>query len=1079
MSRIRTLTTLAIVALAALGLLVSQAGAAPAPAWQISLNSQPTNFKPGAVSTGTAEYPEYALIAENVGGASTSGPITMTVQLPSGIAPSAAQEPSAQDQGHLASEGGISCSASGQTVTCTDTNQVDPGEYVKMIVPVDVAALTDPTVLDTLATIESGGAAATTTTSTTVSNAIPPFGFLAGREGLNASATIEDGAAATSAGAHPYRMTINLGMPTQRPNDVPNPDGSLHDTRVDLPVGLIGDPSAAPKCTAARLQNFSCPDSAQVGIASIPTAAGPNITPETSGVFNLEPPPGYAAAVGFYVTFVPVVVLADVRPGDYPGGYRITSLTSAAPSILTVFQARLQLWGSPSDESHDRVRGGCKSALNQGTCPVSRDDKPFLSLPTSCTESMQVDAHIDFWEEIGNFHDRIADLEDANGNQPPVAGCDQLQFNPSLTARPTTSAADSPTGLEAELRIPQTDRLDQLSTAHLRKAVVTLPEGMAVNPSSANGLAACSSTQIGIDPATGVANDNPVTCPGASRIGRVEVDSPLVDEPLPGSVYVAMPHDNPFDSLLAIYVVVEDPATGILVKLAGHVVADPQTGQLVTTFDNNPQLPFEHFKLNFFGGATAALRTPSTCGTYSTTSELTPWSAPESGPPATPSDTYAISRSPRGGGCATSDAALPHEAHFEAGSANPIAGSYAPFLLKLSREDGSQRFSSVNLSPPPGLLAKLAGTTECSDAALDSAAQKSGNDEKASPSCPPSSRIGSVEVAAGAGPAPYYTQGTAYLTGPYKGAPLGMAIITPATAGPYDLGTVVVRTALHVDPVTTEITAISDPIPTILQGIPLDVRSARVSLDRPQFTLNGTSCEPFSVDGTLFSVLGQTTTLFSRYQLGECRSLGFEPKLNLRLRGKTKRGGFPALRTVYATRSGDANLKGLVVRFPRSEFIEQSHFRTICTRVQFAAGQGNGTQCPAGSVYGHVKVLTPLLDEVLEGPVFLRSSSNELPDVVMALRGKIDAEVAVRVDSVNGGLRATVTNAPDVPVTKVMLFMQGGNKGLFVNSRNICKHTYRAAAKFNGQNGKDHRFRPKMKASCGKKKASKRHRPQR
>jgi hypothetical protein len=1071
MSRTKTLTILAIAALGALGLLASQAGADSAPAWQISLSSHPTNFEPGALS-GSGEYPEYALIAENVGAAPTSEPIKMTVQLPSGIAPSMTQAPSALDQGHVPAEGGISCSVVGPAVTCIDTNPVDPGEYVKMIVPLDIAVLADPTVLDALATIESGEAAATTSTSTTISDTIPPFGFLTGREGLNASATEEDGRAAKQAGAHPYQVNVNLGLPTQRTNagSFPSPDGSLHDTRVELPAGLVGDPSAAPKCTAVRLQNFSCPDSTQVGIASIPTA-GKNIRPETSGVFNLEPPPGYAAAVAFYVTFVPVVVLADVRPGDYPGGYRITSLTSAAPSILTVFQARLQLWGSPSDESHDRVRGACKSSVVQGTCPVSRDNKPFLSLPTSCTQSMRVDAHIDFWEEIGNFRDRGAELEDANGNRTPVAGCDQVQFNPTLKVRPTTNAADSPTGLEAELRVPQTDRLDQLSTAHLRKAVVTLPEGMAVNPSSANGLAACSSAQVGIDVTTGVANDNPVACPGASRIGRVEVDSPLVDHPLAGSVYVAMPHDNPFDSLLAVYVVVEDPDTGILVKLAGHVVADPKTGQLVTTFDNSPQLPFEYFKLNFFGGATAALRTPSTCRTYPITSQLTPWSAPQSGPPATPSDAYAISRSPRGGQCATSEAALPNDLSFDAGSASPIAGSYTPFVLNLSREDGSQHFSSVSLNPPPGLLAKLAGTSECSDAALAAAAAKSGNAEKASPSCPASSRIGSVEVAAGAGPAPYYTQGTAYLTGPYKGAPLGMAIVTPATAGPYDLGTVVVRTALHVDPVTTEITAISDPIPTILQGIPLDVRSARVSLDRPRFTINGTSCEPSSVDGTLFSVQGQATALFSRYQLGECGRLGFEPRLDLRLKGKTRRGGFPAIRTVYAPRSGDANLKGLVLRFPRSEFIEQSHFRTICTRVQFAAGQGHGVKCPSGSVYGHVRVLTPLLDETLEGPVFLRSSSHELPDVVLTLHGKIDAEVAVRVDSVGGGLRASVTDAPDVPVTKVILSMQGGNKGLFVNSRDICDHTYRARAKFQGHNGKVQDSRPKLKASCGKKKS--------
>jgi len=373
---------------------------------------------------------------------------------------------------------------------------------------------------------------------------------------------------------------------------------------------------------------------------------------------------------------------------------------------------------------------------------------------------------------------------------------------------------------------------------------------------------------------------------------------------------------------------------------------------------------------------------------------------------------------------------------------------------------------------PPGLTGKLAGVAECSEAQLAQAASRSnpseGTLEQQSPSCPASSAVGVVNVAAGAGPTPFHTQGTAYLAGPYKGAPLSMAVITPAVAGPFDLGVVVVRAALYVDPVSTRIHAVSDPFPQILHGIPLDLRSADVELSRNQFTLNPTSCDPFSIEGSATSALGAIAPLSSRFQVGGCSGLGFEPKLALRLKGKTKRGGFPALKTTYTPKPGDANLSNLVLRLPKSEFIEQGHFGTICTRVQFAAGQGHGTQCPANSVYGKITATTPLLDQPLEGPVFLRSSNHNLPDVVFALHGKIDAEVAVRVDSVGGGLRASVEGAPDVPITKVVLEMAGGKKGLFVNSRDICATTYKATVQSDGQNGKVHDFKAPLKAQCKK-----------
>lgn len=1078
MSYVKTLATLALLALAALATLAPAASAEPAPAWQISLNSHPTNFKPGEFTdAGGAYYPLYAVIAENVGAKSTSGPITVSVRLPLGVSPSATKAPSAADQtynyGKIGSE--PACSVSGQTVTCTDVNVVDPGEYLRMTVPVDVSALPDPTNLSAAATISGGGAGSATTTSpTAVSNTIAPVGLLPGREGFNASVAGEDGAPATQAGAHPQQLNVNLGLPTQRlaGGGIPHPDGTLHDVKVDLPPGMVVDPSAAPKCPAALFQIFSCPASTEVGISDIPIANA-DVIPEQSQIVNLEAPPGHAAAFGFYVLFVPVTILGGVRSDEVPGGYRITSLTAAAPSILTVFNARLQLWGSPSDESHDGTRGECR--YSPGTCPVSRTDKPLLSLPTSCTDSMQAEAHVDLWEDVGHFFDRSALLEDSNGNTTPVTGCNQLRFEPTLKAHPTTNAVDSPTGLEAVLHIPQSDSLKELATAHLRKAVVTLPEGVAVNPSSANGLEGCSSAQIGIDPGTGTADDAPVRCPDASRIGSVEVDTPLLNHPLPGSVFVATPHDNPFDSLLAIYVVVDDPQTGTLIKLAGHVVADSQTGQLVTTFDNNPQLPFSDFKLDFFGGSAAALRTPATCGSYATTSQLTPWSAPDSGPPATTKDSWSISQSPSGS-CATSEGSLPNSPFFEGGAVNPVAATYSPFVIRLRRDDATQQFAKVDLTPPPGFTAKLAGIPYCSDGALAAAAARSGNAEKTSPSCPGASKIGTVNVAAGAGPRPYWTQGTAYLTGPYKGAPLSMAIITPAAAGPYDLGTVVTRVALHVDPITTQVNAEADPVPSILEGIPLDVREINVVLDRERFAKTGTSCEPSAVKGQLLSTLGQSTALSSRFQIGDCASLAFAPKLTLRLKGGTKRGKNPALTATLTARQGEANIARAQVSLPHSEFLDQAHIRTVCTRVQFNAGSGHGAQCPKGSIYGKARAITPLLDNPLEGPVFMRSSDHPLPDLVATLNGQIDVVLIGRIDSHKGGIRNTYDVVPDAPVSKFVLKMQGGKKGLLVNSTNICKARHRANVRFTAHNGAIARSKPVLKATrCRKAKRHRRH----
>jgi len=673
----------------------------------------------------------------------------------------------------------------------------------------------------------------------------------------------------------------------------------------------------------------------------------------------------------------------------------------------------------------------------------------------------------------------------APGDFPLALQCEVLGSNPVATVGAFSPVANSnpslphplPDLLENQVvgsgtppRITVNNLAPPLAAAQLKDATVTLPQGLVINPSVANGLGACSESEIGYAPSGGQIHfsEAPQNCPDAAKLGSAEVSVPLLDHKLQGSVYAAKPFQNPFGSLVAIYLVIENKNDGIVAKLAGKVTPDPQTGQLTTTFTESPQLPLEDVDLHFFKGPRAALKTPLACGKYTTSSSLVPWSTPE-GETEHPSDSFQTSVAAGGSGaCPTSESQAPNNPTFSAGTIAPQAGAYSPFVLKLVRQDGTQRLAKIDTILPKGLTGKLAGVPYCSEAAIAQAkareAPNQGAVEQSNPSCSAASEVGTVTVGAGAGITPFYAQGKAYLAGPYKGAQLSIVIITPAVAGPFDLGAVVVRTPLYVDPETTQIHAVSDPIPSIIEGVPLDVRSIALKLGRPDFTLNPTSCLPAQVLGSATSTLGSNTALASPFQVGGCNSLKFKPKLSLRLKGSTKRGRFPALKAVvsYPPGAGYANTAFAQVTLPHAQFIEQAHFKTICTKVQFAANA-----CPAGSIYGKAKAFTPLLDNPVEGPVYLRSSTHELPDLVIAFKGQVDAVLVGRVDTgKNGGIRNTFESAPDVPVSKVVLEMQGGKKGLLVNSENICRKEQRAIAHLVGQNGVVSDSRPLVRNDC-------------
>lgn len=1060
-------------------LLPTSAQAAPGPAWQLNLVALPTHLAPGTTGAGV-RAPIYLLVATNVGAGDAEGPVVLKATLPSGVKPVFSSSPAAPvGISNDVSTPNPSCDkAPSQTVTCTATGPVRPSRWIGMGIPVEVSS-TPGVLADAAASVESPDATTvTTSTPTVIDSEPPPFGFLDGPSGLATLLTEEEGSPSLAAGTHPNQMTVDLGFPVEQPagSTLSTNAGHPRDIVVDLPPGVIINPNATEvRCTEAELLSGGsepgCPDASQIGMTTVVTETPGGPRPVASALYNMVPPPGAAAQVAFNAANVGIYVhLAGGVRSETDFGLYAESRDTLARGTSPIENVQTQIWGEPTSSSHDQIRGACRSGKFTG-CSVDPLDTPLITMPSACSERLTTEAHARSWEEAEEgveelLHHATADATTVTGIPTEVSQCSVLDFDPSLTLRPDTDAAETPAGMEVEVQVPQAEGAEP-ATSTVRDVTVSFPEGMAVNPAAADGLEACTSVQIGLIEASPprFKAERP-QCPNKSKIGSVEVSTPLLDHSVSGAVYVAAPFDNPFDTLLAVYVVIDSPQDGLVVKLAGRTEADPVTGRLTTSFEEAPQLPFSSFKVNLFGGPRAVLRTPSTCGTYTTESIQVPWSGT---PPVHTADSFQVSRGANGRPCVSSEAQMPHAPGFEAGTQTPLAAGFSPFGGRLARQDGDQQLRSLNATLPPGLSGKLAGVEICSDAAIAAATTRSGKAEQNNPSCPSSSQIGQVTAGAGAGPYPYYTQGKIYLAGPYKGAPISGVAITPAVAGPFDLGTVVIRAPGRIDPVTAQLRVESDDFPHILEGIPLELRDARLSLDRSQFTLNPSSCDPMEISGGATSLLGAIAPLAQRFQVGGCRGLDYKPRLAIRLFGGTKRGAHPRLRAILQAKLGEANTARASVALPRSVFLDQSHIRTVCTRVQFAAAS-----CPRGAIYGHARAITPLLDEVLEGPVYLRSSSNELPDMVAALKGPssrpIEIELVGRIDSIRGGIRSTFDLVPDQPVSKFILNMKGGNRSLIINSRDICKRAYRARAKFDGQNGKVHDFRPLMRNDCKKKK---------
>jgi hypothetical protein len=854
----------------------------------------------------------------------------------------------------------------------------------------------------------------------------------------------------TRAGAHPDVTTeFSFNGDPAKPDSEgqPAPWGVMRNVSIELPPGLVGDPEAFPTCRAAVLASFSfsatefCPPDSQVGVVSpgLWNCCAPGLFSEP--LYNLESPGGdVVARLGFVAVFYPVFI--DVKT-DPARDYALTATIVNSPANADLTGADTTIWGAPTDHSHDAMRRNSLETLICTFEPCPPANQPtglpptaFMANSTSC-EPRQ----IGFAAANYALPERVVT---AAAPLPELSDCESVPFAPTMSLQPTTRRASASSGMDVDLSLPQENLTDPsgVRTADLKRAVVRLPEGLSLNASAADGLGGCSEAEIGLVSTNPIRfNSADPSCPESSKVGTAKITTPVLADPLEGSLYVARQRENPFHSFLSGYLVAK--GKGITIKVAGRFDLDPNTGQITAVFDNNPQQPFSDLQLHFKGGARGLLVTPSACGTYRSHYELTPWSgaAPVSGESA-----FVVNQ-----GCG----ARGFHPRLKAGSVDPVGGSYARFEAEVTRADGEQNIAGLDLRLPRGELAKLAGVPLC-----PAAAAATGN-------CPSKSRVGVARVAVGSGTLPLWVpqpgrEPTAvYLAGAYKSSPYSLVVKVPAQAGPFDLGTVVTRVGIDVDPKTAQLTAKSDPLPQILEGVPIGYRAIDVDVDRPRFTLNPTSCRAMSVDARLISAQGALARPQSPFQAVACGELGFKPKLALKLSGKTSRGAFPSLRATLKMPAHGADIRHAQVALPHSEFLEQGHIGTVCTRVQFAAGR-----CPAASVYGHARAATPLLDKPLAGNVYLRSSNHELPDLVADLRGQIHIVLAARIDSVNGGIRTTFNAVPDAPVRKFVLTMKGGQRGLLVNSTNLCGRAAFATARFTGQNGKHRNFRPRLRDDC-------------
>ncbi|HTA32592.1 MAG TPA: hypothetical protein VK721_04125 [Solirubrobacteraceae bacterium] len=1026
-----------VLVLAAFGVGASPAAASAAsPHWQILTQSQPTFFKAGDTSDA------YVLVIRNDGGMATAKASTVTV---TDTLPAKVTATKVTARGEAANGNGLpryemTCSQMPVTgsVTCTYEEgplqgRILPGATIVVTITVSIPQGLAVRELESSATVSGGGAPPASAEEATRVDAEPvPFGL----SFFDVDTVAEDGEAATQAGSHPFELTTSLAFDVssrETPSagnggaESPLASAAPKDVEVALPPGLVGDPNGLPKCSQRAFlerEELNCPLDTQVGTVK-PFFYG-TFASAVFPVFNIVPPPGQPAELGFSVAGIGHIPLFFHVRSD--SDYGLTAELNEIPETGPLQAAILTLWGVPAEASHDLEREGtlgedgqqsgeiCKPEVQveggvekQTRCPSDAPARPFLTLPSSCGGELPVSVRRDSWqnpeqlslvepEPAGAFHPEL--------NLPPITGCEHLSFTPSLTLAPETTQAGAPSGYTVAVRVPQNESPTALATPDLRNATVSLPAGVVLSPSVASGLQACSPAQFALHSLTAA------TCPPQAQIGTVKIATPLVSSPLEGEVFVGQPEcalctssDAQDGRLLRL--LVQAQGSGVIVKLEGATSIDQSTGQLTARFRELPQLPWEQLQLNLNGGPRAPLANTSACGVpLAASSWLTPYSSESAAQPT--SEPFALS------GCATPQ----FHPSFVAGTTANEAGQPSALTVTLSRSDADADFEGVSVHLPPGLLGMLSTVQPCSQAQARAGA------------CGPQSEIGSATVGAGPGADPLFLEGGhVYLTGPYEGAPFGLSIVVPAVAGPFNLGAIVVGARIEVSPTTAALTIVSDPLPQSLDGIPLQIKTVNLDIAGNGFIVNPTSCQPSAIEATLTSSDGATAPVSSRFQAADCARLAFQPKLTALTHARTSKADGAYLHVRLVTESGQANIAKVKVDLPSQLPSRLSTLQRACVAAVLEA---NPAACPAASRVGTATVISPVLHAPLAGPAYLVSHGGSAsPDLELVLQGEgVTIDVVGHTTIKRGVIAAAFEALPDVPISSFDLVLDEGAHSL-------------------------------------------------
>lgn len=1123
-------------AIVAVALAVAGAAAAPAlalePWWHLTTSARPSVLKPGGEDT-------IGFRASNIGNAPTSTensvgeqtPVVIEATLPPGLsvqrlptAPGAPEEPDVTLHRFPETElGNQQCSEpSLRRLRCsyeTFFGPVLPYEFVEMSVAVDVEGGASGG-LSTMSVVGGGATAASSKRRLVVDTAQPAFGVE--EQSFSIVPEEEGGTVDARAGSHPYQLTTNFAL--NQTADPVSPPAMPKDLKFTLPPGLVANAATFPRCSEVAFlaegpgNGFAdlCANDAAVGVVDL-TIREPEFGNRATAtypvpVFNLNPKQGEPARFGFYFNGLTVTIDFSLRTG---GDYGATATVSNITEISNFLAETLTIWGVPGESTHDTTRGwGCVAGgfyQFNGSPPCNPAQQshptPFLTLPTSCAGPFTATVEGDSWptkadpegKRLAEGPQNSTSLHDESERPLGITSCNQLPFSPFIEVAPDVQEASTSTGLSVHVRVPQeaNENAQGLASSSVKDITVALPEGFAINPAGANGLEACSEAGVGF---LGQTEFNPETehgdetmlftptlpnpfCPTAAKVGTVEITSPLLPptQHVKGAVYIATQNQNPFGSLIAMYIVAEDPVSGVLVKLPGEVHLT-DSGQLVTTFKNSPQVPFEDAELHFFGGERAPLSTPSHCGTYTTNATFTPWSGQES---VASQSHFEITGGPHGGPCP--GAQLPFSPSLTGGTMDVNAGRFSPLTTTIGREDGDQNLQSVQLHMPAGLEGILKGVKLCPEAQANEG------------TCGPESQIGETTVSAGVGSDPVSIKGgRVYLTEKYKGAPFGLSIVNPVKAGPFDLehdtsnpgqqpacDCLVVRAKIEVDPHTADLTVTTDPsgphaIPDLIDGVPAQIQKVNVLINRDHFTFNPTNCGALKMTSTIASDGGATAAAAVPFQVTNCAGLKFTPKFSVATAAKSSKADGASL--VFKI-SYPAGAMGTQSWFKEAKFDIPKQLPARLTTLQKACVaqvfEVNPAACPAASLIGHAVVRTPVLPVPLAGPVYFVSYGNlRFPDAVVVLQGygvTVDLVGETFIDGKTGVTSATFASTPDVPFESIEVTIPRGPTSEFGANLpasakgSFCGQKLKMPVEFKAQNGLEvHESAPVAVTGCAK-----------